>query len=315
MIAKFLKEYSKWYLLYASMTGLYLLTFFLYHLPITFFLTSLSFNLTLLFGISIWLFLGFRKKMKTLETFLSVEELADFTLPSEESYRDLILEIKSSQSQRLLDAKHQHQGLQDLIKMWSHQMKVPLSALSLMAQTDQLDKQEVRQQLLRLEKYLDTLLNYLKFSGNKDDFRFEICSSREIIMDLIKKYRVSFLAKNLSVNIEGDWQLKSDKKWLSFALSQVLDNAIKYSKDGGQIAVKMDEKSITILDTGMGILSEDLPRLFEEGFTGFNGHEHKKATGLGLYMTKQVLDRLALSIAIESQVEIGTQVFIGKQKV
>lgn len=315
MIAKFLKEYSKWYLLYASMTGLYLLTFFLYHLPITFFLTSLSFNLTLLFGISIWLFLGFRKKMKTLETFLSVEELADFTLPSEESYRDLILEIKSSQSQRLLDAKHQHQGLQDLIKMWSHQMKVPLSALSLMAQTDQLDKQEVRQQLLRLEKYLDTLLNYLKFSGNKDDFRFEICSSREIIMDLIKKYRVSFLAKNLSVNIEGDWQLKSDKKWLSFALSQVLDNAIKYSKDGGQIAVKMDEKGITILDTGMGILSEDLPRLFEEGFTGFNGHEHKKATGLGLYMTKQVLDRLALSIAIESQVEIGTQVFIGKQKV
>lgn len=315
MIAKFLKEYSKWYLLYASMTGLYLLTFFLYHLPITFFLTSLSFNLTLLFGISIWLFLGFRKKMKTLETFLSVEELADFTLPSEEAYRDLILEIKSSQSQSLLDAKHQHQGLQDLIKMWSHQMKVPLSALSLMAQTDQLDKQEVRQQLLRLEKYLDTLLNYLKFSGNKDDFRFEICSSREIIMDLIKKYRVSFLAKNLSVNIEGDWQLKSDKKWLSFALSQVLDNAIKYSKDGGQIAVKMDEKGITILDTGMGILSEDLPRLFEEGFTGFNGHEHKKATGLGLYMTKQVLDRLALSIAIESQVEIGTQVFIGKQKV
>ncbi|MGZ7204796.1 ATP-binding protein, partial [Streptococcus pyogenes] len=86
-------------------------------------------------------------------------------------------------------------------------------------------------------------------------------------------YRVSFLAKNLSVNIEGDWQLKSDKKWLSFALSQVLDNAIKYSKDGGQIAVKMDEKGITILDTGMGILSEDLPRLFEEGFTGFNGHE------------------------------------------
>ncbi|MGZ7196542.1 ATP-binding protein, partial [Streptococcus pyogenes] len=75
------------------------------------------------------------------------------------------------------------------------------------------------------------------------------------------------------------------------------------------------EKGITILDTGMGILSEDLPRLFEEGFTGFNGHEHKKATGLGLYMTKQVLDRLALSIAIESQVEIGTQVFIGKQKV
>ena len=193
-------------------------------------------------------------------------------------------------------------------------MKVPLSALSLMAQTDQLDRQEVRQQLLRLENYLDTLLTYLKFSQHKDDFRFEALSARSLVVDLVKKYRVSCLAKELSVEVSGDWQLKSDKKWLSFAISQILDNAIKYSKRGGHIQVQLDEDSIQISDTGMGILPEDLPRLFEEGFTGYNGHEHKKATGLGLYMTKQVLDKLDLAIRVHSQVEDGTQVLIYREK-
>ena len=193
-------------------------------------------------------------------------------------------------------------------------MKVPLSALSLMAQTDQLDRQEVRQQLLRLENYLDTLLTYLKFSQHKDDFRFEALSARSLVVDMVKKYRVSCLAKELSVEVSGDWQLKSDKKWLSFAISQILDNAIKYSKRDGHIQVQLDEDSIQISDTGMGILPEDLPRLFEEGFTGYNGHEHKKATGLGLYMTKQVLDKLDLVICVHSQVEEGTQVFIYKER-
>ena len=206
------------------------------------------------------------------------------------------------------------ESLQTMVKMWSHQMKVPLSALSLMAQTDQLDRQEVRQQLLRLENYLDTLLTYLKFSQHKDDFRFEALSARSLVVDLVKKYRVSCLAKELSVEVSGDWQLKSDKKWLSFAISQILDNAIKYSKRGGHIQVQLDEDGIQIADTGMGILPEDLPRLFEEGFTGYNGHEHKKATGLGLYMTKQVLDKLDLAIRVHSQVEEGTQVFIYKEK-
>ena len=149
---------------------------------------------------------------------------------------------------------------------------------------------------------------------HRDDFRFEVCSVRELVVDLVKKYRVSCLAKELSVEVIGDWQLKSDKKWLSFAISQVLDNAIKYSKRGGHIQVQLDEDGIQISDTGMGILPEDLPRLFEEGFTGYNGHEHKKATGLGLYMTKQVLDKLDLVICVHSQVEEGTQVFIYKER-
>ena len=300
--------------MYALMSALYFLSFYLYHLPLSYFWVSLLFNLTLLLILSIWLFIQFRKKLLVIQNFFFVQDLDDLSLPSELAYQQLIEQLIAAESEKGLVEKSRMESLQTMVKMWSHQMKVPLSALSLMAQTDQLDRQEVRQQLLRLENYLDTLLTYLKFSQHRDDFRFEALSARSLVVDLIKKYRVSCLAKELSVEVSGDWQLKSDKKWLSFAISQILDNAIKYSKRGGHIQVQLDEDGIQISDTGIGILPEDLPRLFEEGFTGYNGHEHKKATGLGLYMTKQVLDKLDLAIRVHSQVEEGTQVFICREK-
>ena len=300
--------------MYALTSALYFLSFYLYHLPLSYFWISLLFNLTLLLILSIWLFIQFWKKLLLIQNFFFVQDLDDLSSPSELAYQQLIEQLIVAESEKGLEEKSRMESLQTMVKMWSHQMKVPLSALSLMAQTDQLDRQEVRQQLLRLENYLDTLLTYLKFSQHKDDFRFEALSARSLVVDLVKKYRVSCLAKELSVEVSGDWQLKSDKKWLSFAISQILDNAIKYSKRGGHIQVQLDEDGIQIADTGMGILPEDLPRLFEEGFTGYNGHEHKKATGLGLYMTKQVLDKLDLAIRVHSQVEEGTQVFIYKEK-
>lgn len=235
-------------------------------------------------------------------------------MPSELAYKDVIIRLYEQSAQELLAEQAKTEDVQSLVKMWSHQMKVPLSALSLMAQTNQLDGKEVQQQLTRLQNYLDTLLTYLKFSQNKDDFRFERLSVRDITIENVKKYRIPCLLKQLSIEVEGDWLLASDRKWLSFAISQILDNAIKYSKEQGKIRIEITDGRISISDNGIGILEEDLPRLFEEGFTGFNGHENQKATGLGLYRTKQILDSLNLAISITSQVDKGTQVTIALPK-
>ncbi len=143
------------------------------------------------------------------------------------------------------------------------------------------------------------------------DFRFEQVEVREVVVDLVKKYRNQFLQKDISVTIDGNWLLKTDRKWLSFALSQIIDNALKYNKTGGKVAIELNN-GISISDTGIGILAEDIPRLFDEGFTGFNGREHQKATGFGLYLTKRVLNQLDLDIQVSSQIEIGTQVSIRK---
>ncbi|HEM3294761.1 TPA: sensor histidine kinase [Streptococcus suis] len=157
----------------------------------------------------------------------------------------------------------------------------------------------------------ENLLNYLKQTNHASDFRFEQVEVREVVVDLVKKYRNQFLQKDISVTIDGNWLLKSDRKWLSFALSQIIDNALKYNKTGGKVAIELNE-GISISDTGIGILAEDIPRLFDEGFTGFNGREHQKATGFGLYLTKRVLNQLELAISVESQLEVGTSVTITK---
>lgn len=151
-------------------------------------------------------------------------------MPSELAYKDIIIKLKETSANKLLAKKTQTENLQNLVKMWSHQMKVPISSLSLMAQTYQLDSNEVQQQLTRLQNYLDTLLTYLKFSQNKDDFRFEKLSVKDVTTKIIKKYRISCLLKNLSVEVVGDWELISDRKWLSFTISQIIDNSVKYSK-------------------------------------------------------------------------------------
>ncbi|WP_270300593.1 sensor histidine kinase [Streptococcus infantarius] len=314
MIRQFFKEFGVWYLTYTILTTLFLTTFILFHLPIAYFKVSFSVNITILIFITIWQYYKFKRKQLILQQFIYVKELNDFHLPSEQAFRAIICQQKETHASELLKLQTQMKNIQNLIKMWSHQMKVPLSALSLMAQTDQLDPKEVEQQLNRLQNYLDTLLNYLKFSQNKDDFRFEKLFVKNIATSIIKKYRIPCLLKHLSVEVTGDWELNSDRKWVNFALTQLIDNAIKYSKEGGKIAIRISQSSIEISDDGIGILEEDLPRIFEEGFTGFNGHEHQKATGLGLYMTKQVLDSLNLDITIHSQIDQGTQVFITPKK-
>ncbi|EMP68340.1 sensor histidine kinase [Streptococcus mutans] len=317
MIRSYLREYSIWYLNYAIVSLAFLLTFYLYHMPLVYFINSLILSLTILLITSLILYWRFHQKLKNLHHFIYVKEprnLTMLTAPSDLVYKEILKKLLQEQSDINLQHKTQEEQLQQLIKLWSHQMKVPISALSLMAQTGHLDKEDVQRQLLRLENDLSRLLNYLKFSQNQSDFRFEKCQIRNILIDLIKKNQVFFLQKDLSLTIDGDWEIKSDKKWLSFVFSQILDNAIKYNKKGGQITIKIKENQILIKDTGIGILKEDIPRLFEEGFTGYNGHEHQKATGLGLYMTKKVLNNLELDINIESQIDQGTQVYVTKRR-
>lgn len=276
MIRTFFKENAVWYWSYALLSALFLIVFALYYLPIVYFVISFLLNLTILSFITLWQYQRFKHKINTLQQFIYVNELDTLQLPSELAYKDVIIRLYEQSAQELLAEQAKTEDVQSLVKMWSHQMKVPLSALSLMAQTNQLDGKEVQQQLTRLQNYLDTLLTYLKFSQNKDDFRFERLSVRDITIENVKKYRIPCLLKQLSIEVEGDWLLASDRKWLSFAISQILDNAIKYSKEQDKIRIEITDGSISISDNGIGILEEDLPRLFEEGFTGLMAMRIKK---------------------------------------
>ncbi|AWL25980.1 sensor histidine kinase [Streptococcus suis] len=311
MIAKFIREYRSFYFAYLVLSGSFILLFLLYKLPTEFLQNALLLSLTLLILLTAGLFWKFRNRMRALEDYVHEEALPLLNKPVDLAYLNLIEAEKEATREQLLDYKSREEDLQAMVKMWSHQMKVPLAALSLMSQTDNLNQQDVNHQLLRLDNYMANLLNYLKLTNHASDFRFEQVEVIEVVVDLVKKYRNQFLQKDISVTIDGNWLLKTDRKWLSFALSQIIDNALKYNKTGGKVAIELNN-GISISDTGIGILAEDIPRLFDEGFTGFNGREHQKATGFGLYLTKRVLNQLELAISVESQLEIGTTVSITK---
>lgn len=313
MIRLFFKEYRIWYLQFCLLILMYLLVFSLYHLPLDYFLTASLISVTLIILVSIFLYLRFRRKLKILQEFSYVNELEPLDDPSDLEYKRLISRVMAEQNDQLDTERSRQKDLDALIKIWSHQMKIPLSAISLMVQTDHLSTNDLQKQLLYLENHLNQLLSYLKFSQNKDDYRFEKLDISGIVKDILKQMAPICFSKDISFSIDGNWTVTSDKKWLRFALMQIIDNAIKYSHQGGHISINLDD-GIVISDNGIGILSEDIPRLFEEGYTGFNGHEHQKASGLGLFMTKTILHQLQLDIKIESQVDQGSKVSIFKKE-
>ena len=245
-------------------------------------------------------------------TAVDVTTLPDFPDSSRlgRDYQALIFELNDNSQKKYQALADFDKDLLDLTKLWTHQMKVPLSALDLMVQTDRLTNQDVENQVIELDNYITILLSYLRLQHTATDFRFEVFDVADVVHVIIKKYANQFILKDLSVSVIGSWQITSDKKWLSVALEQLINNAVKYTKKGS-VAITLDH-SIDISDTGIGILAEDIPRIFEHGFTGFNGRKYQKSTGLGLYLTQDILKKLAFDIHISSQIEKGTTVHISK---
>lgn len=203
---------------------------------------------------------------------------------------------------------------EDFFALWAHQIKTPIAAMRLLLQSEEIDPGDCRQELFKIESYVEMALNYLRFEDMSGDLLLEKCSLEDMVKQVVKKYSTIFIHQHLSVefdNIEGT--VLTDEKWFCFVLEQILSNALKYTKNGEIKILARDTDSareIVIRDTGMGIRAEDLPRVFEKGYTGYNGRIDKKASGLGLYLCKGVCDKLEHKLSIQSEENKGTDVII-----
>lgn len=222
--------------------------------------------------------------------------------------RDLQADVQQLTAE-ITHRTQQEKEFLDIMRIWSHQMKVPLASIDLVAQTR---LPELKKQTFALENYLNILLEYLRINNVTTDFRFEHVDGRTLLNRLVKKYAIQFIQKNIAVAIIGDVTLKTDARWLGVALEQVINNAVKYT-DRGRVTITLSDQGIKISDTGIGILAEDIPRLFAHGFTGYNGRLDKKASGLGLYLAKLILDKLDFQIEVTSQVGVGSTIKINKR--
>ncbi|WP_242875268.1 sensor histidine kinase [Butyrivibrio sp. INlla14] len=221
---------------------------------------------------------------------------------------------KDKETEDIRDTRwEQMREKEDFFALWAHQIKTPIAALKLLFQDEEPSIGDCKRELFKIENYVSMALNYLRFEDMSGDMVLEKCQLEPLIKQVVKKFSTIFIYQHLTVELEDlDKEILTDEKWFSFALEQVLSNALKYTKTGGIKIFARDNAGIEIVirDTGVGIKSEDLPRVFEKGYTGYNGRIDKKASGLGLYMCKGVCDKLGHKIRIESEVGRGTDVII-----
>ena len=229
----------------------------------------------------------------------------------EEDYRQLIRALGEEKQRQASAMDLRMSDMQDYFTLWAHQIKTPIAAMRLILQTKpENSAMEIEGELFRVEQYVEMVLNYLRLDSDSTDFVFRTCALDDIIRQCVRKYAKQFIRKTIRMEYEGTaLQVLTDEKWLCFVIEQILSNALKYTA-AGSIRIFTQGETLVIADTGMGIAPEDLSRVFEKGYTGYNGRTDKKATGIGLYLCKRILNRLGHEISISAQVGKGTRVSI-----
>lgn len=259
--------------------------------------------------------------------FNDAEQLPEHMDIIEYDYQELAKELYQAKQELISKNRIAKKELLDYYGMWVHQIKTPIAALDILLQNTermlyQLDEKEMMQkaisvsdmkmELFKIEQYVEMALNYLRVEDISSDLSFKQYAVDDMVRQVIRKYAKIFISKKIKMNFKPTKAcIVTDEKWFIFVLEQFISNALKYTKKG-QISIYMKEKSLVIEDTGIGIPAEDLPRIFEKGFTGYNGRENKKSTGIGLYLCKNIMDKLQWNITVDSEVGSGTKIYLTK---
>lgn len=227
----------------------------------------------------------------------------------DEYYLDIINELLKENRKQVSQIQKRVSDINDYFSIWVHQIKTPIASMKLKIDNEQIDLLQLASDLNRIDHYVDLVLSFLKFDEEKIDLYFRKTDVDRIMRESLKKFSNDFIIKKIRLDYKlSKREVLTDEKWLSFVFDQLLSNALKYT-DKGTISIYYDEDScLCIKDSGIGIALADMERLFEKGFTGYNGRQYKKASGIGLYMCKRMCDKLNIDISIESVVNEYTLV-------
>lgn len=245
------------------------------------------------------------------------------------AYQDLLRSLLRTERSRQSEELKRQREMREYYGMWVHQIKTPIAALRLLLQAKNSEgaADEELAELFYIEQYVGMALQYLRLDSESTDFVFERVGLDGVVRAAVHKYARQFIHKKIRLDFEAtDAVVLSDEKWLMFVVEQILSNAIKYTP-GGSISIRVESLSapcggddtegawrLVIADTGIGIRAEDLPRICEKGYTGYNGHADKSSTGIGLYLCSRILRKLGHALSVTSQEGKGTQVAISFEK-
>ena len=193
--------------------------------------------------------------------------------------------------------------------MWLHQIKTPMTVSKLLLEKpDETTNTKLKMQLIYIEQYINMAMNYLKVIDHSTDMDITHVNLDDIIKNLLKKYSLLFIHNSISLEYQSNVTfVVSDSRWLTILIEQILSNALKYTENG-KISIQYleDKHALEIKDTGIGIRSEDIPKIFDCGYSGFNGRMNEKSSGLGLYLAKKISEKLNIQIEVESKLSKGS---------
>ena len=225
---------------------------------------------------------------------------------------DTIIRALTQENERLkTESIRQQEEQKEYYTLWVHQIKTPISAMRLLLDhKDDEGARLLKQELFKVDQYADLALKFVKLGDIASDLIIERCDLGEIARAAVKKYSLLFVYSKLTAQIDPlTKDIPCDRMWLEFILYQLLSNSVKYTHTGG-VRIYMDKNALVVEDTGIGIRKEDLPRIFEKGYTGYNGRMDTRASGIGLYLVKRAADALGIRVEVSSVLGKGTRVVL-----
>lgn len=324
LIFRFIREKRREILLYAGFIVVFAIIFELYNVRTD--AVRYAFLLSVLWLLGMWImeYVRLRKRYRELKE--AEAHLSDGTLRLpvtgkvlETEYQRLLEKIYEQKQESESATRIAVQEMTDYYSMWVHQVKTPIAALRILLQAQEQEEdehfqtslREMKMEIFKIEQYVEMVLTYLRMETMSSDLVFAYCSLDHMVRQAVRKYSQMFILKKIKLNYTSDEsRVLTDEKWMVFVLEQILSNALKYTK-GGSVSIYRKDDELVIEDTGIGIYPEDLPRVFERGFTGYNGRGDKKSTGIGLYLCKLITEKLSHTLRIESTPGEGTKVYVG----
>ncbi len=288
MVKAFLKSILNEIIIVVMFLLLFLLIFFLFNLPLSAYV--LGAGIILFIMVIYWLvqLSGFKAEVKK---------------------EDLIHELEYELQHVKSNQTAYQESVENYFLTWVHQMKTPITASKLLLERNEENVvNRVRQEIIQIDNYTSLALSYLKLMNQETDMSFSKVSINDLVRPLIMKYSIQFIDQKTKIHYERcEDEVLTDAQWCSIMIEQLLNNALKYAR-GKDIWITFDQQQrvLTIRDNGIGISRADLPKIFDKGYSGYNGRLNDKSSGIGLFIVKHISRHLHHKVEVQSELGEGT---------
>lgn len=279
--------------------------------------------------LALWLFITYRERKRYFDEIDKIlaevdqryllGELLPYSCRLEDRLYNKMMHLSNkSVIEKIRKAEDARRDYREYIESWVHEIKAPITGIALICENrrrheavTQENLREISLENQKIENCVDKVLYYARMENVYKDFLIQKTDLQKTAEEVLAKNRLLLIRHQVRAEVHCGDMVYTDGKWISFILNQMIGNSVKYRSESPVFLIyterEKDGVRLTIEDNGVGILPEELSRIFEKGFTGSNGRSHKQATGIGLYLCKRLCERLEIGLSAQSQPGRGTK--------